>query len=234
MPHSHEGHIFRSWETNAEAWTHEVRHNNIESRKLVTNQAIIDAVLCCHPSRVLDLGCGEGWLTRSLIDRQIDTFGIDASPQLIDYANRASSDRYAAISYEELFKKEAIDKYDTVVCNFSLLGQESVELVFRNIRKILATNGTFIIQTIHPVVGCGSEQYVDGWRAGSWDGFSPTLTDPAPWYFRTLESWFRLFSSNQLDLVDFQEPLNPITNMPASVVFIARAADEDSLLVNDG
>ena len=224
MLHSYEGQIFRSWETNAKAWTHEVRQNNIESRKLVTNQTIIDAVLSCHPSRVLDLGCGEGWLTRALMDRKIDTFGVDASPQLIDCANHASNGRYAVISYEELFKKERIDQFDAVVCNFSLLGQESVQLVFRNIKKILKTNGALVIQTIHPVVGCGSERYVDGWRAGSWDGFSSALTDPAPWYFRTLESWFTLFSSNQLKLVDLQEPLNPITNMPASVVFIARVA----------
>ncbi|MBW4488559.1 MAG: hypothetical protein KME12_12290 [Trichocoleus desertorum ATA4-8-CV12] len=63
------------------------------------------------------------------------------------------------------------------------------------------------MQTIHSVVGCGEQQYQDGWRSGSWDGFSPDFVDPAPWYFRTLESWTRLFVDSGLRLVELREPL---------------------------
>ncbi|MED1954201.1 hypothetical protein [Brevibacillus centrosporus] len=38
-----------------------VRENRIESRKLVTHQAVRDEIIRYRPSRVLDAGCGEGW-----------------------------------------------------------------------------------------------------------------------------------------------------------------------------
>lgn len=56
----------RSWDANAHAWTDAVRNESIESRRLVTNAAIIEAVRSCGGQRVLDLGCGEGWLARAL------------------------------------------------------------------------------------------------------------------------------------------------------------------------
>lgn len=58
-----------SWRANAQAWVDAVRSGRIESRRLVTDQAVLDAVLTPRPRRVLDLGCGEGWLCRELLYR---------------------------------------------------------------------------------------------------------------------------------------------------------------------
>lgn len=56
--------LAQSWITNAELWTAAVRDGDIESRRLVTDQAMVNAVLAQQPRRVFDLGCGEGWLVR--------------------------------------------------------------------------------------------------------------------------------------------------------------------------
>ena len=71
-----------------------------------------------------------------------------------------------------------------------------------------------------PVVANGNVPYVDGWRDGSWTGFSPEFVDPAPWYFRTIENWNALFSSNGFALREVIEPINPKTQEPASIIFI--------------
>src|ERR1700674_1682806 len=63
--------IVDSWRKNASPWTTAVRENQIASRALVTNKAIIDAVLSRSPRTVLDIGCGEGWLVRSLSEHGI-------------------------------------------------------------------------------------------------------------------------------------------------------------------
>ena len=42
--------ILAAWHQNAQPWTQAVREQRIESRRLITNQAIVDAVL----SRALD------------------------------------------------------------------------------------------------------------------------------------------------------------------------------------
>ena len=108
-----------------------------------------------------------------------------------------------------------------MVCNFSLLGNESVQHLFQQIPALLHAGGALIIQTLHPVTVCGDEPYVDGWRAGSWTGFSDNFTDPAPWYFRTVASWIALFAENGFSLSHVAEPMNPKSNTPASIVFVA-------------
>jgi hypothetical protein len=58
--------ITDSWTNNTDPWTVAVRSGEIESRRLVTNQAIIDAVRSRSPRTGIDIGCGEGWLVRAL------------------------------------------------------------------------------------------------------------------------------------------------------------------------
>ena len=78
--------IVDSWHKNATPWTDAVRDSQIESRKLVTNQAIVDAVRRRAPRTVLDIGCGEGWLVRALAERGMRATGVDVVPALIEQA----------------------------------------------------------------------------------------------------------------------------------------------------
>src|SRR5256885_2172438 len=94
--------ILESWERNATPWTAAVRENQIESRRLVTNAAIVDAVLSRSPRTVLDLGCGEGWLVRTLSERGIRAIGVDAIPALIDQAARTGGGEFRVASYEDI------------------------------------------------------------------------------------------------------------------------------------
>lgn len=103
---------------------------------------------------------------------------------------------------------------------FASAKSESVEGVLNAVPALLNPNGAFIVQTLHPVIACGDLPYRDGWREGSWAGFSDDFTDPAPWYFRTLESWVKLFTDNGLQFNELQEPLHPATGKPASVILI--------------
>lgn len=227
---TYDAQIIDSWMKNTQPWTNAVRCGEIPSRQLVTNQAIIQAVTSRNPSSVLDLGCGEGWLTRSLVNMGISTIGVDAIPDLIHQAKTyapetATKEDYRVLSYEDIAAGLLNLQVDVVVCNFALFGQTSVENIFATIPNLLNSHGSLIIQTLHPVVTCGNFPYQDGWRNSSWDGFSNEFTDPAPWYFRTLTSWVNLFVKNSLQLIEIREPLHPHTLQPASVIFIAQLAN---------
>ena len=78
---------------------------------------------------------------------------------------------------------------------------------------------SLLFKTIHPVTD-SREKYKDGWREGSWAGFNNKFRDPAPWYFRTLETWEALFLNNGFKLSKILEPLNKKAKTPASVIFI--------------
>jgi 2-polyprenyl-3-methyl-5-hydroxy-6-metoxy-1,4-benzoquinol methylase len=214
--------IVDSWGKNAEPWTIAVRERQIESRKLVTDRQIIETILSYAPTSVLDLGCGEGWLTRALSGRGIHAIGVDAIPALIDRAKQAGIQDFRSLSYEKIAAGELNVSVDAIVCNFSLFGKESVENLFKVIPSLLNPDGVFIVQTLHPIIACGDLPYLDGWRESSWNGFHSDFTDPAPWYFRTLENWTTLSIASGFNLIKICEPIHPITQQPASIVFIAK------------
>ena len=219
-----EARILDSWSKNVAAWTGAVRQGQIESRRLVTDRAVVAAVLDAAPRSVLDIGCGEGWLVRELAAQGIWATGIDAIAALVEQARNAGGGDFRVASYADLAAGRLELRVDLAVCNFALLGKESVEELFRALPSLLHPGGRFIVQTLHPLSACGDAAYADGWREGSWSGFSTDFTDPAPWYFRTLESWVRLFQDHGLQLRETREPMHPLTQQPASVLFIADLA----------
>jgi len=218
--HSSEDEILDSWHRNALPWAEAIRDEKIESRRLVTNRAIVDAILDRSPRTVLDIGCGEGWLVRALSGHGMRVTGIDAVPALVEKARSSGGGEFHVATYDDISAGRFNIAVDVAVCNFSLLGDESVDEVFRAVPRLLNKGGVFMVQTLHPVA-CGELPYQDGWRSGSWAGFGSEFTDPAPWYFRTLESWKALFLRHGFPSIGIREPLHPVTGHPASVIFIA-------------
>ena len=213
--------VLDAWQQNARPWTRAVREERIASRKLVTNEAIVDAVLSKAPATALDIGCGEGWLSRALSEEGIEVLGVDAIPDLIEQAKQAGGGEFRVMSYEDIAAGKLHETFDVVVANFALIGKDSVDRMIARVPELLNNGGSLIIQTLHPVIARGELPYADGWREGSWAGIDGDFSTPAPWYFRTIESWVELLEQSGLDALDVREPLHPETGVPASVIFIA-------------
>lgn len=219
----HEQQILDCWHQNAEPWVDAIGNQEIASRVLATNLAIENAILATQPASVIDVGCGEGWLVRRLLERGTAARGLDVVPALIDAAKRQGGE-FAVASYEDIARGVVDWRADTVSCNFALIGKESTERLLQGVAGLLKPGGHFIVQTLHPVEACGSLPYQDGWRQGSWDGFNQRFVNAAPWYFRTLESWRALFAACGLQLRSEHWPIHPRTGRPASVLFVATVA----------
>lgn len=137
------------WHDNASPWTQAVRDKAIESRRLATDQAVIDAVLATGARRVLDVGCGEGWLTRALTEQGLETLGLDAVAPLIDKAQQAGGGQFAVAPFDTLMDSALAAGFDTWVCNFSLFHPDDGRCLAAAAARRLPAHGALVIQTLH-------------------------------------------------------------------------------------
>ena len=226
-----ESQILRSWHINAKAWIKAIADKSIESRVLVTNRAILEVVSFTKPRTLLDLGCGEGWLCGALLEKipGCRITGVDGVPELI----QAASINYPGIAFHSYTYQAIISGefspshlFDTIVINFALFGDGLVAELLERIKGFIAPGGSLVIQTLHPHTAGGDQPYVDGWRPGSWNGFSADFTETAPWYFRTMGGWFSLFTQTGYTVRGLHEPVHPQSMKPVSLIFILETGKE--------
>lgn len=223
MEMNKEEHILQSWARNADNWIDVISREKIESRKLVTNRAIVETILKYHPLKVLDLGCGEGWLARSLNQQGIETIGVDGTEGLILSARVQGGGQYEVLSYEDIIAGSPLPgaPFEGIAINFSLFTEDSTGTLLQALKRSLSPGGMIFIQTLHPYFQIDKGQaYRSQWYDNSWDGLEGGFTEPHHWFCRTMGDWLNLFVAQGFQLVELQEPLNPKTQKPASALFV--------------
>lgn len=225
----------RSWRQNADAWTRSVRGGDIPSRRAGTDAAVIAAVTRVlggriTRSRVLDVGCGEGWLSRALAEKGCDVLGVDGSAPLIEHARAAERPTrgraaYLVADYDQVIRDPQVagESFDVAVFNFALF-DERVAPLLRSILDRVADTGAIVIQTVHPWVAAGEEGYADGWREETFAAFTHRFEATMPWYFRTLASWSAECRGAGLMVESIDEPIDPASGRMLSLLLTCRRA----------
>lgn len=206
--------LVESWEANADAWTQVIRQDLVESRRLVTNAAVVEAILRWSPNFVLDVGCGEGWLCRALRSRGIATVGIDGAAALIAIAQEADPEGdYRAMAYHEM-EPGAIPPADLAVCNFSML-DEHLGRFFSSVHGAVRPGGRLVVQTVHPLY---IDPYGAGWREERFEGFGLPFPNAMPWYAHPLSAWVNEANTAGWHLIALEEPRHPETSRVVSAL----------------
>lgn len=98
--------------------------------------------------RILDLCCGQGFITNNikLNYKESEVFGLDHSISAIDYAstNFKGINFLVADAYSSPFDD---DFFDVVVCNNFFEHVPDPIIFIESVKRILSTNGLFIIST---------------------------------------------------------------------------------------
>ena len=213
--------IIKSWEINAYEWNRIIEEEKIPSRKF-TNKAILNKLVSLKASNILDLGCGEGWLTRLLIATHHNSVtGVDATQMLIEIAKKKGKGNFYQFTYNDIISSQKIPNapFDVMVFNFSIysVDEELIQL-FKSIKSSLTKHGKIIIQTIHPYFLVDKKlPYKSQDIENAWEGLDGNFTHDHSWYARTFSDWIAVFHQAGLKLISTEEVLND--NKPVSIIF---------------
>ncbi|MEV5752389.1 methyltransferase domain-containing protein [Actinoallomurus sp. NPDC052308] len=149
------------WEANTDYWVKVIRERRDRYRTELTDRAVLDAVGRCAGLRVLDAGCGEGYLARTLASRGAQVIGVDACQGLVDAADDlpvegAGSASFTRASVDELPLED--ESFDLVVCNHLFSHLHDPSRAIREFGRVLRSGGRLVILTLHPCFYTGNAE----------------------------------------------------------------------------
>jgi 2-polyprenyl-3-methyl-5-hydroxy-6-metoxy-1,4-benzoquinol methylase len=124
-------------------------------------------------SRILDVGCGSGWLSEYFARLGYDVTGVDISPDLVEM----SRERVARVAYgadhetplrcefrvHDIERAPLAEKFDACICYDSLHHFEDERAVVRNLAAMMDVGGQlFILEGERPPAGSRSEEELRG------------------------------------------------------------------------
>ena len=99
------------------------------------------------PGLALDLGCGPGVYTRSLLDRGWRVWGMDLAPRMLQVAREAAGSGPAAFAVGQTTRLPFADaQADAVICIGVLAYVESESETIAEIARVLKPGGCAVIQ----------------------------------------------------------------------------------------
>lgn len=98
---------------------------------------LVDLVIGVNPRRVLDVGCGEGLVSRQLAAACPNAviYGVDIAPELLEVAGELKSDMFCIVGSTYQLPLPA-NSYDLVICTEVLEHLEDPEWALREIARV--------------------------------------------------------------------------------------------------
>ncbi len=166
--------------SHSQTWDPEIYARN--ARFVSDLGAPLVALLAPRPGeRILDLGCGDGVLTKALADLGCEVIGIDSSAAQIEAARRLGVDARVMAGEDLPFR----DEFDAVFSNAVLHWITRPDPTIAAVHRALKPGGRFVAE-------CGGHGCVHTIRTALVDALNRRGIDGearVPWYFPTPEDY---------------------------------------------
>ncbi len=99
---------------------------------------------------LLDLACGEGFFAREFVKTGAKVIGADISAELIAKAKAAGGPILYKVAPAAKLTFAKDKEFSAVACVLALQNMEDIKSVFAEVKRVLATEGRFVMVLNHP------------------------------------------------------------------------------------
>lgn len=234
--------IRTQWENNAEAFAELIAGSGTPHHMHILNPCVEEFIGDVAGKKLLDAGCGEGYLARHYAERGAIVTAIDVSESLISRAKELTKDIRVQIDYRvaDICHLDTIDdsEFDIVLSNLVLLNVTCLKEALEEFHRILRRGGCVVFSIVHPAFDfygpgsweMGEKNSTTGRREGRFFKMDHYFDEreyeqywktrqgnrfPAPisFFHRPLAVYLKSLMKAGFHLVDFEEP-KPVVNDP--------------------
>lgn len=213
-----------AWDAIATEYAQWVRGGDIPGKASTTivTENVLEIAGDVQGKDILDLGCGEGYLSRELLRQGANIWGIDAAPRMINMAREADiehSARYVVgdITVELPYDK---DRFDLIISNMVFMDIENVAEAIKQATRVLKTHSKLIFSVVHPCFFHALGEWIDMDTPHPALRFKTRYTKQIAYrkrlpgltsdvfvnhYNRPIQDYVRLLVENGLYISDFRE-----------------------------
>lgn len=159
--------MFKEWNCVADTWDKNMKDGDWFQRNIIYPE-ILHALHNIDEKSIIDIGCGNGHLSRFLAKRGAQMLGVDNSQHMIDCCKAYNS----AIQYEllDITDKEFPyeDCFDVAIFNNSIQDMDQYENGLSNAYRLLKKGGRLLVIVKHPCFHGRSAEC--GWRVTTKNG----------------------------------------------------------------
>lgn len=161
----------KQWNDAAESWVEFVRSGKNYYSEYLNGPALKRMIGDVEGKTVLDIGCGEGYLSRFFAKAGAKVTGIDISQGLVDAAVKEEEKHPFGIKY---FVADAADlnmlkseSFDVAYCFMALMDIRDYEGAISEASRLLNEGGRFIVLIEHPCFTFA--RFLDGKVVSDWE-----------------------------------------------------------------
>lgn len=128
-------------------------------REQLLNPTVNALLPYLNGKRILDAGCGQGYLAHAMHTKGASVIGIDAAENLIKIAKEHYTESDSlAFSVHDLKKPLTFfnGSFDGVIANMVLMDFDPIEGTMNELGRITKAGGFFIFSILHPIFICGA------------------------------------------------------------------------------
>jgi len=214
----------KEWQKNADFWVQIIRKKLDPFRQRVTNKAILGSLPKEKNLKILDAGCGEGYMCRMLAKKGYKVFGVDSSKKLINSAKKLEERQKLGINYSVAdFRKTKFPDsfFDIVLSHQTLIEIPDPEKAIKEFGRILKRKGIILALFLHPCFDFRFSDLKNGKFALNYfqrreiekgKYLVGGILSPFPYFYihLPLSQWINIFTRNKFLILNIKEPAPPL------------------------